>query len=101
MTSPRYYADDPTGHCERIDARQVQHNPAPDRPGLWHGSARVRAVRYRATGIPHVCDRACQTATRPLCECVCGGRNHGRFMRPKRRPTVISSALPLFQEISP
>lgn len=37
----------------------------------------TRAVRFRATKRPHKCDARCMGATGQLCECACGGRNHG------------------------
>lgn len=101
----RYYADAPNNECSQVQPRAIAYDPDTAHPGMWtrtpSGLAKVRRIDYRATGRPHVCDTACQTATRALCECVCGGRNHGRFMKPTRRPTITSSALPLFQEIRP
>lgn len=95
-TTVRYYADDPLAGCRELQPHEVTHSPRIDRPGLWSGAAPVRAIRYRASASPHKCDAACQTATRPLCECVCRGRNHGRFgMRAARTTTSQQQELAL------
>lgn len=39
--------------------------------------ATVRKVEYSSNPSNHLCNAACMFARGPLCECSCGGLNHG------------------------
>lgn len=41
--------------------------------------SRVEGSQVRGQHSSHVCDARCMCATGPLCECSCGGKNHGKM----------------------
>jgi hypothetical protein len=65
------------------------------------GKTRVVYVRGRAVKAvisTHPCDERCTSARGHLCECSCGGVNHGRDYKvaPPRSAAVAAAALSLF-----
>lgn len=51
-----------------------------------------RAIEYSLTPSRHRCDARCENARGHVCECACGGINHGGG----RSLTVKATELPLF-----
>lgn len=42
-----------------------------------HGAVTIRVTPIKGTATDHTCDDRCMSARGPVCECACGGSNHG------------------------
>ena len=44
---------------------------------VTHNGRAIGGVRAKVTVTDHVCGAKCTHATGPICDCCCGGKNHG------------------------
>lgn len=47
---------------------------------------------YRLDGLIGRCDARCYNAQQPHCDCVCGGKNHGRGIQVAAQNTINEAA---------
>jgi len=67
---------------ERLNGRPSKHNWAGRNyrlAGYVGGIKRpvTRRIEYKANPSKHACDNRCMSAKGHVCECSCGGKNHG------------------------